>query len=217
MTGVVIRSGVAGGTDRITACHACPPAAPAAPGRGARVEVAGTNLTRLRGRRLRAVRHRLGFVAQDPYGALHPAMTVADLVAEPLRIAGTPRHLHPTRISRALDLAGLPTDLVDKRPDQLSGGQRQRVAIARALAGDPVLLIADEATSMLDVSTRAGIAATLRHLADGIGLAVLFITHDLGEAVQNCDQIIVLHEGVPVQQGTPGEIIARPNPATRRT
>ncbi|BCJ58395.1 ABC transporter ATP-binding protein [Micromonospora endophytica] len=177
-----------------------------------RVEVAGADLTRLRGRQLRGVRHRLGFVAQDPYGALHPAMTVADLVAEPLRIAGTPRHLHPARISRALDRAGLPTDLTGKRPDQLSGGQRQRVAIARALAGEPVLLIADEATSMLDVSTRAGIATTLRHLADGIGLAVLFITHDLGEAVQNCDQIVVLHEGVPVQQGSPGEVIARPNP-----
>ena len=181
------------------------------PTRG-RVEVAGTDLAPLRGRRLRAVRHRLGFVAQDPYGALHPAMTVTDLVAEPLRITGTPRHLHPARVSKALDLAGLPTDLIDSRPDQLSGGQRQRVAIARALVGDPVLLIADEATSMLDVSTRAGIAATLRHLADSIGLAVLFITHDLGEAVQSCDHIVVLHEGIPVQQGKPRHVIGGPKP-----
>ncbi|KXK58533.1 hypothetical protein AWW66_29225 [Micromonospora rosaria] len=177
-----------------------------------RVEVAGTDLSPLRGRRLRAVRHRLGFVAQDPYTTLHPAMPVADLVAEPLRIAGVPARLHPDRVRRALHLAGAPADLLDSRPDQLSGGQRQRVAIARALVGEPVLLIADEATSMLDVSTRAGIASTLRHLADTIGLAVLFITHDLGEAVQACDRIVVLHEGVPVQQGPPRDVIDRPRP-----
>ncbi|MEU8264987.1 ABC transporter ATP-binding protein [Micromonospora sp. NPDC048999] len=177
-----------------------------------RVEVAGNDLSLLRGRRLRAIRHQLGFVAQDPYSALHPAMTVAQLVAEPLRIAGTPRHLHAARVTRALELAGLPADLIGRRPDQLSGGQRQRVAIARALAGDPVLLIADEATSMLDVSTRAGIAATLRHLAESTGLAVLFITHDLGEAVQSCDRMVVLHEGVPVQQGGPQDIVGSPRP-----
>ncbi|WP_433349745.1 ABC transporter ATP-binding protein [Micromonospora sp. CA-111912] len=176
------------------------------------VHVAGKDLRLLRGRRLRAVRHRLGFVAQDPYAALHPAMTVAQLVAEPLRIAGTPRHLHADRVTQALERAGLPgTELLTSRPDQLSGGQRQRIAIARALVGQPVLLIADEATSMLDVSTRAGIAATLRHLADSTGLAVLSITHDLGEAVQSCDRIVVLHQGVPVQQGRPRDIIDRAN------
>jgi ABC-type glutathione transport system ATPase component len=177
-----------------------------------RVEVVGTDLAPLRGRRLRALRHRIGFVAQDPYGSLHPAMRVADLVAEPLRICRVPADRHPGRVRRALELAGVPAELVDRRPDQLSGGQRQRVAIARALVAEPALLIADEATSMLDVSTRAGIAATLRHLAGDLGLAVLFVTHDLGEAVQSCDRMVVLHQGVPVQQGTCREVVDTPGP-----
>ncbi|MEV4896641.1 ABC transporter ATP-binding protein, partial [Nonomuraea sp. NPDC055795] len=81
---------------------------------------------------------------------------------------------------------------------------------ARALAGEPVLLIADEATSMLDVSTRAGIATTLRSLASGRGLAVVFVTHDLGEAVQACDRIVVLRSGEIVEHGPAADLAAAP-------
>jgi peptide/nickel transport system ATP-binding protein len=122
-----------------------------------RVEVSGQELTALRGRALRKLQHRIGFVHQDPYDALHPAMRVGSIVAEPLVVAGIPREARAERVKAALASAGLPDDLLKRFPGQLSGGQRQRVSIARALVCDPVLLIADEATSMLDVSTGQGL------------------------------------------------------------
>ncbi len=165
----------------------------------------GVDITRLRGRRLRAVQRRIGFVHQDPYGSLHPAMTVEHLVAEPLKLARVPRARHRHQVLAGLEAAGLPADaeFLRRLPAQLSGGQRQRVAIARALVNTPILLVADEATSMLDVSTRAGIASTLRRLAVRRELAVLFITHDLGEAMHVCDRVLVLRDGEPVEVGTP--------------
>lgn len=87
------------------------------------------------------------------------------------------------------------------------------MSIARALAGEPVVLVADEATSMLDVSTRAGIATTLRNLATERGLAVLFVTHDLGEAVQSCDRIVVLWAGTVVEHGPAEEVASAPSHA----
>jgi ABC-type dipeptide/oligopeptide/nickel transport system ATPase component len=145
-------------------------------------------------------------------------MTVEALVAEPLAISSTPRADRRERVTDALTAAGLPpsTDLLDRYPHQLSGGQRQRVALARALVSAPVLLVADEATSMLDVSTRAGIAITLRSLATNRGLAVLFITHDLGEAVQSCDRIMVLKDGQVVEAGPAATLVGEPShPYTR--
>lgn len=126
-----------------------------------------------------------------------------------------PRADRIRRVVAALDAAGLPTDreFLDRLPSRLSGGQRQRVAIARALVADPILLVADEATSMLDVSTRAGIAATLRRLADEHGLAVLFITHDLGEAMHACDRVGVLRRGVVVEAGPPTRLAEEPGHA----
>lgn len=177
-----------------------------------RVELAGAPLTGLHGRALRALQHRIGFVHQDPYDALHPAMTVAALVGEPLVVRRMPTAERRRRVAAALAASGLPDDrdFRSRLPVQLSGGQRQRVAIARAIAGDPVLLIADEATSMLDVSTRAGIAATLRSHATDRGLAVLFVTHDMGEAVQSCDRIVVLRDGRVVEQGPCDTVARRP-------
>lgn len=176
------------------------------------VHIDGVEITGLRGRSLRAAQRRIGFVHQDPYGSLHPAMTVTALVAEPLALAGYPHAARPPKIRNALSAAGLPTDaeFLNRLPARLSGGQRQRVAIARALVTDPTLLIADEATSMLDVSTRAGIASTLRHQAQQRGLAVLFITHDLGEAMHACDRVVVLREGQRVEAGLPTQLVDQP-------
>ncbi|MEV4013410.1 ABC transporter ATP-binding protein [Nonomuraea angiospora] len=173
-----------------------------------RVTLEGRELTA--GRALRRLRRRIGFVHQDPYDSLHPGMRVAALVAEPMAVAGVPRSERLGRVRESLTAAGLPDDpeFLARFPGQLSGGQRQRVSIARALAGRPALLIADEATSMLDVSTRAGIATTLRSLAGERGLAVLLVTHDLGEAVQSCDRILVLQAGRVVEHG-PAEDLAR--------
>ncbi|MGP3965302.1 oligopeptide/dipeptide ABC transporter ATP-binding protein [Nonomuraea sp. 3N208] len=177
-----------------------------------RVEISGQELTALRGRNLRRLQRRIGFIHQDPYDALHPGMRVAALVAEPLTLAGTPRKQREDRVREAMSAAGLPVrpEFLQRFPGQLSGGQRQRVSIARALAVDPLLLVADEATSMLDVSTRAGIATTLRTLATDRALAVLFVTHDLGEAVQSCDRIVVLRNGTVVEHGPCADIASAP-------
>lgn len=177
-----------------------------------RVLVDGEDLSRLHGRKFRAAQRRVGFVHQDPYGSLHPAMTVRALVAEPLMLAKVPRSQRESRVVDSLSAAGLPTgtDFLDRLPAKLSGGQRQRVAIARALVAEPSLLIADEATSMLDVSTGAGIVIILRRLALERGLAVLFITHDLGEAMHACDRVVVLRAGGVVESGSPADICERP-------
>lgn len=182
-----------------------------APSKGT-VIVGGVELTGLRGRRLRSAQRRIGFVHQDPYGSLHPAMPVFSLVDEPLKLGGVERTRRSNLVADALTAAGLPTDpdFLRRLPAALSGGQRQRVAIARALVADPIVLVADEATSMLDVSTRAGIASTLRRLAHDRGLAVLFVTHDLGEAMQSCDRVAVLREGVLVESGTPRSLAEQP-------
>jgi len=174
------------------------------------VEISGEDLTARRGRALRRLQRRIGFVHQDPYDALHPGMRVASLVAEPLVLAGVKGE---QRVRDAIIAAGLPetSEFLHRFPGQLSGGQRQRVSIARALAADPILLIADEATSMLDVSTRAGIATTLRALATDRGLAVLFVTHDLGEAVQSCDRIVVLRHGTVVEDGASEDVARAPS------
>ncbi|MDP4505415.1 ABC transporter ATP-binding protein [Nonomuraea turcica] len=180
---------------------------------GGRVEIAGEDLTTRRGRALRRLQQRIGFVHQDPYDALHPGMRVASLVAEPFVTTGAPREQRAKRVREAVSASGLPVsdEFLQRFPGQLSGGQRQRVSIARALAADPLLLVADEATSMLDVSTRAGIATTLRTLAVDRGLAVLFVTHDLGEAVQSCDRIVVLRNGAVVEHGLSAHLASAPS------
>ncbi len=176
-----------------------------------RVELTGHDLVTARGRARRALQRRVGFVHQDPYDSLHPGMRVGALVAEPLVLAGVDKQERGVRVLAALASAGLSEELLDRFPGQLSGGQRQRVSIARALVGDPVLLVADEATSMLDVSTRGGIATTLRSVATERGLAVVFVTHDVGEAVQSCDRIVVLRSGLVVEHGASGELCASPS------
>lgn len=174
------------------------------------VRLGDDEVTGVRGRRLRALQRRMGFVHQDPYDSLHPGMKVASLVAEPLVVAGIPARERPGRVRAALASAGLPETILGRYPGQLSGGQRQRVSIARALVNDPELLIADEASSMLDVSTRGGIATTLRSVATERGLGVVFVTHDMGEAIQSCDRIVVLRHGKVVDAGACAQISASP-------
>lgn len=175
-----------------------------------RVELSGQDLGTARGRSLRALQRRVGFVHQDPYDSLHPGMRVGEIVAEPLVVAGADKRGRLERVHAALSSAGLSEELLQRFPGQLSGGQRQRVSIARALVGNPVLLVADEATSMLDVSTRGGIATTLRSVATDRGLAVVFVTHDVGEAVQSCDRIVVLKAGRIVEHGTSADVSSSP-------
>lgn len=183
------------------------------------IVVDGDEIVGARRRDLRRLRRRLALVHQDPYGSLHPAMSVVELVAEPLAIEGVGRPERRRRALEALALVGLDPsgDLGDRRAGQLSGGQRQRIALARALVAEPVVMVLDEPMSMLDASVRAGIAQALLDVRDAVGVAIVVITHDLAEAAATCDRIVVLDHGRVVEQGTVADLLAHhTHPATRQ-
>jgi len=165
----------------------------------------------------RGYRRRVQMVFQDPFGSLNPAHDVAHHLARPLE------RLNPRGETRARTLELLRTvglepaeEFLHRRPYELSGGQRQRVAIARSLAADPDLLVADEPTSMLDVSIRMGILNLLAQLKRERGLAILLITHDLASARFLAERIVVLYRGRVVEDGPADAVIAAPaHPYTR--
>jgi oligopeptide/dipeptide ABC transporter ATP-binding protein len=183
------------------------------------IVVAGERLVGASKSDVRRLRRRLAFVHQDPYASLHPAMSITDLVAEPLAIAGVPRPSQRRRAAEALEVVGLGGDaeFLGRRAGQLSGGQRQRVAIARALVAEPVLMVLDEPMSMLDSSVRAGIAAALLDVRDLVGMAAVVITHDLAEAAAICDRIVVLDAGRVVENRPTRELIHAPEHEATRT
>jgi oligopeptide/dipeptide ABC transporter ATP-binding protein len=164
-------------------------------------------------------RGRVQIVFQDPFGSLNPIHTVAHHLARPLlRHRRVPRARVRERVLELLTLVGLEpaASFVDRYPHTLSGGQRQRVAIARALAVEPRLILADEPTSMLDVSIRLEILSLFRKLASERGITILFITHDLASARNLADRIVVLYAGTVVEEGLAEDVIAAPkHPYTR--
>jgi oligopeptide/dipeptide ABC transporter ATP-binding protein len=158
-------------------------------------------------------------VFQDPFASLNPVHTVAYHLERPLLRHGraTGADLKP-RVHALLESVGLtPAESFAHRyPHELSGGQRQRVAVARALAVEPDVIIADEPTSMLDVSTRRGVLQLLRGLTRERGIGILFITHDLASARHLADRILVLYAGRVVESGRTSEVLASPrHPYTR--
>jgi len=181
------------------------------PDRG-KVVFNGRDLARLRERELRAARREMHLVFQDPYESLSPRMSVSALVAEPLVIHGVPTTDRRRLILDALAESGLapPEDFARRYPNELSGGQRQRVALARALVLRPRLIVADEPTSMLDVSIRASLLATIRALRVEHGIAVLFITHDLAVARLTCDRLAVMFRGTIVESGPTDQVLTAP-------
>ncbi len=154
----------------------------------------GRDVTGLRGRQLRPYWHEVQAVFQDPFAAFNQFFSVRWLLARSRRLLG------------GADLE----DRLDKYPHQLSGGQRQRVMIARGLMMRPALLIADEATSMLDASLRANILNVLIDLRAERGLTVLFITHDIGQACYLSDRVLVMRSGRLVETGSAEEVIFDP-------
>ncbi len=160
------------------------------------------------------LRRRIGMVFQDPFASLNPRRTVGAIVAEGLRAHRVPDV--PGRVAALLARVHLDPSAARRYPHEFSGGQRQRIGIARALALEPELLIADEPVSALDVSVQAGILALLEELRTGLGLAMLFITHDLRVAAQVCDRVAVMQAGRVVETGFTQEVFARPvHPYTR--
>ena len=146
----------------------------------------------------RAARQRLHLVFQDPYDALPPSMRVQDIVAEPLTIHGVgTRAERLERVREALEEAALtPADRFLRRyPQELSGGERQRVALARAIILRPRLIVADEPTTMLDMSLRLELLALMKRLGQQHAISYLYITHDLALARAFCDRLVILHEG----------------------
>jgi len=188
------------------------------PLRSGSITVAGTDLARASGSRLRTLRSTLGYVFQDPASSINPRSLVGDAITEPLRLHT--RQSADERRARALELLDavqLPSATVDRFPHELSGGQRQRVAIARAIALDPTLLIADEPTSALDVSVQARVLELLAELQRDFGFACLFISHDLAVVKELADEVAVMRRGVLVETGPSGRVLTAPeHPYTRR-
>jgi peptide/nickel transport system ATP-binding protein len=165
---------------------------------------------------LRPQRSRIQIVFQDPYSSLNPRRTVGRIIAEgPVAQGGDTREAL-ARAKDLLELVGLTARAADRYPHEFSGGQRQRIGIARALALEPEVLVADEPVSALDVSVQARILTLIRNLQEKLGLAILFITHDLRVAAQVCDRIAVMQEGRIVEIGATASLFAAPRHAYTR-
>jgi peptide/nickel transport system ATP-binding protein len=166
-------------------------------------------------RRRRSRRGGIQYISQDPLGSFDPRYTVARLVEEGLR-GRVPAGERAARIRGLLDSVGLDAALDGRRAHELSGGQRQRVAIARALASAPRILVCDEPVSALDVSIQATIIDLLAGLRRDLGVAIVFVSHDLAVVAQLCTEVLVMKDGRVVERGATDEVFARPrHPFTR--
>ncbi len=171
----------------------------------------GLSLTRTSGKDLSKVRRRFQIVFQDPYASLNPRMTVGATLAEPLKFHfGWKDAQIAARVRELLTIVGLSPEHANRFPHEFSGGQRQRVGIARALALEPELIVLDEPVSALDVSIQAGIVNLLERLQEDLGLAYVFIAHDLSVVRHISDRVAVMYLGKIVEEGTRDEIYGRP-------
>lgn len=168
------------------------------------------DIARLRGRALKRFRSRVQMIFQDPYESMNPRLTIYDTVAEPLDVQGIGTIAErEARVAELLEMVGLTpaSSFLFRYPHELSGGQRQRVAIARALVIDPDFVVADEPTSMLDVSVRTGVMNLMQDLAQRLEVTYLYITHDLAVARYMCDRIAVMYRGKVVEIGETEEVL----------
>ncbi|MBV1798147.1 ABC transporter ATP-binding protein [Siccirubricoccus sp. G192] len=161
---------------------------------------------------LRPLRRRVQVVFQDPFSSLNPRMRVRDILAEPIRNFGLARDAADLedRVARLMDKVLLPRDAVGRWPHEFSGGQRQRIGIARALAAEPELIICDEAVSALDVSVKAQIVNLLQDLQQELGLAMLFISHDLAIVEHMTHRVAVMYLGKIVEVAPKRSLFAAP-------
>lgn len=178
-----------------------------------RIEVSGRDVNSLRGAARRSLSRDIQIVFQDPYTSLNPRLTVLDLVSEPLTV----HRIHDTRAARRervaelLQLVNLSPDMMTRFPHQFSGGQRQRIGIARAIALEPKVLVCDEPVSALDVSVQAQVINLLRSLQHRLGIALVFIAHDLAVVRHASDRTAVMYLGRIAETSSTAELFTNPS------
>lgn len=169
----------------------------------------GIDLCSLSPSKLRPLRRQMQMIFQNPYSSLNPRMTVLEIIAEPF----TGRYSRKEKIERVSKLmvqSGLDPEMMSKFPHEFSGGQRQRIAIARSIAADPMLIIADEPVSSLDVSVQAQILNVLKSLRDSLSLTMLFISHDLSVVRYISQRVAVMYRGSIVEIGKTENLFKNP-------
>ncbi|MBB4144343.1 ABC transporter ATP-binding protein [Rhizobium rhizoryzae] len=170
------------------------------------------DLAKIDGEELKKARRELRMVFQDPFGSLNPRMTVAQVIGEPLLVNGIARGKElDDRVSHLMEQVGLDPRGRERYPHAFSGGQRQRIGIARAITLNPRIIVADEATSALDVSVRFQVLDLLMKLQDQLGLAYIFISHDIGVIRYMCDRVGVMYRGKIVEVGEAEKVCNAPD------
>ncbi|MFI9111728.1 ABC transporter ATP-binding protein [Streptomyces venezuelae] len=201
------------GSGKSVACRSVLGLLPAGARTSGQVRVLGRDVLRMRPKELAALRAReVAMVFQDPRASLNPLRRVGDFLTEGLRAAGTPAGQAAARAGELLDAVGIrdPHGALRRYPHQFSGGMLQRVVIAAALAAEPALLLADEPTTALDVTTQAEVIAILARLRAERGTGMLFVTHDLELASAICDRVYVMYAGRIVETRSTAELFDRP-------
>jgi oligopeptide/dipeptide ABC transporter ATP-binding protein len=201
--GLVGESGCGKSTTGRMLLHLVPPTAGS-------VRFRGTEVASLDGQALRRLRRQLQIVFQDPYASLNPSLSVNAIIADPLKVHALWHNDGPERVADVMRLVGLDPGHGNRFPHEFSGGQRQRVGIARALVLDPELVVLDEPVSALDVSIRAGVVNLLEDLQEQLGLAYVFIAHDLSVVRHIADTVAVMYLGKIVETGSAAQVYEHP-------